>query len=247
MQYWPDDVLETAEALNGNRQDQELTMKASLHWPSTLAACFAAALLLCSAAALQAAPRQAHAAARKSAPPTHVLHLTAVKLEDSGWTDQRVLSILRSAGRILARCGVKLERVELVSLAVPPSYLDLATPETQRTLARDYSVARPAVYFVHEARSSPASETEAFGRGNSQPALADTVWITLAARNPVIALAHELAHVLMDSAEHSEEPGNLMRDRTAPKNTTLTPAQCARLRDTATRNGLLKKASSKTS
>ena len=165
-----------------------------------------------------------------------------MKLEDSGWTDQRVLSTLRSAGRILARCGVKLERVELVSLAVPPSYLDLATPETQRTLARDYSVARPAVYFVRNTRSSSAFEAESFGRGNtrSRPGLADTVWITLTARDPGIALAHELAHVLMDSGEHSEEPGNLMRDQTTPKNTALTRAQCARLRDTASGNGLLK-------
>jgi hypothetical protein len=223
-------------------------MKTARHLQFSLTACIAAALLLCPAAALpQAAPAKpkAPAAAKKGAPPkvTHVLHLSAVMLEYSGWTDQRLMGIVRSAGRLLAQCGVKLQRVELVSLVVPPSYLDLATPEGQRALARDYSVARPAVYFVRNTRSNPAFEAESFGRSNSgsRPGLADTAWITLTARDPGIALAHELAHVLMDSGEHSEVPGNLMRDQTTPKNTALTGAQCARLRDTATGNGLLRK------
>jgi len=218
------------------------------HRQSSLTVCLAAALLLLSTAALpQAAPatRQAPAAAKKGAPPkaTHLLHLTAVRLDGSGWTDERVLEVVRGAGRVLARCGVKLERMELVILAVPPSYLDLATP-VAREVARDYRVARPAVYFVRDTRSSPAFEAESFGRGNtkSRPELADTVWITVTARDPHIVLAHELAHVLMDSGGHSDEPGNLMRDQTSPKNTALNPAQCARLRDTATGNGLLKKA-----
>jgi hypothetical protein len=43
----------------------------------------------------------------------------------------------------------------------------------------------------------------------------------------------------MDSGEHSEESGNLMREETTPQNTRLTQAQCARLRETATANGLL--------
>lgn len=226
--------------------NRESTMKAALQSPLT--ACLAATLLLVSTAALpQAAPaqRQAPAAAKKGVPAktTHLLHLTAVKLEHSGWTDQRVLSVLRSAGRVLARCGVKLERVELISLAVPPGYVDVGTP-VSRALVRDYRVARPAVYFVPDSRNRSDFEAEAFGRGNtrSRPELADTVWITASARDPGIALAHELAHVLMDSGEHSEEPGNLMRDETTPKNTALTPAQCARMRDIATGNGLLKNA-----
>jgi len=95
---------------------------------------------------------------------------------------------------------------------------------------------------VRDTRSRPAFDAEAIGRGNSRtrPELADTVWITATTRDPGVALAHELAHVLMDSGEHSEEPGNLMRDETSAKNTALTAAQCVRLRDTASANGLLK-------
>ena len=63
---------------------------------------------------------------------------------------------------------------------------------------------------------------------------------TRAATDLGIVLTHELAHVLMDSGEHSEAPGNLMHEDTAPANTKLSEAQCARLRDTGSTNGLLR-------
>jgi hypothetical protein len=44
----------------------------------------------------------------------------------------------------------------------------------------------------------------------------------------------------MDSGEHSEEPGNLMRDETSAGSTVLSAAQCTRLRDTGRANGLLR-------
>lgn len=221
-------------------------MKPAQLLQSSLTVCLAATLLLFSAAAMpQAAPakRQAPAAAKKSAPATHLLHLTAVRLEGSGWTDQRVLNVVRSARRVLAQCGVKLERMELVSLAAPQNLLDFSRPMA-RELVRDYRVTRPAVYFVRDTLSSPAFDAEAIGHSNSgtAPELANTVWITAAIRDPGIALAHELAHVLMDSGDHSDEPGNLMRDQTSAGNTALTPAQCARMREAAVRHRLLKKA-----
>ena len=55
-----------------------------------------------------------------------------------------------------------------------------------------------------------------------------------------IVLAHELVHVLMDSGDHSDEAGNLMREDTAPGNTRLDDAQYSWLRATATANGLLR-------
>ena len=65
------------------------------------------------------------------------------------------------------------------------------------------------------------------------------MWVTHGTRDPGIAVAHELAHVLMDSGEHSDAPGNLMRDETAPGSTKLSEPQCARLRDIGSANGLL--------
>ncbi|OFZ71685.1 MAG: hypothetical protein A2W04_10770 [Betaproteobacteria bacterium RBG_16_64_9] len=221
-------------------------MKTHRQYP--LKTCLAATLLLVSTAAMpQAAPdkRQAPAAAKKSAPAraTHLLHLTALRLVDSGWTDQRVLNAVRTARRILAQCSVKLERMELVSLAVPQNLLDFSRPMALE-LVRDYRVTRPAVYFVRDTLSSPALGAEAIGHSSSgtTPVLASTVWITAAIRDPGVALARELAHVLMDSGDRSEEPGNLMREQTSARSTALTPAQCSRMRETAGRNGLLKKA-----
>ena len=175
------------------------------------------------------------------AQPRLVAPLAVVMLEGSGWTRVRADATLREAGDILAQCGVSLARSDPLVLQVPPELMDFSTPAA-RELARFHPVARPAVYLVRDSRSRPAFEAEAIGRGNSgtRPEIADTVWMTAATRDPGIALAHELAHVLMDSGEHSSEEGNLMRDETSPRNTSLSAAQCARLRDTGRANGLLK-------
>ena len=212
----------------------------------------AAALLLCAhllyfaggaaLAQVTVIEQESLAGAQLGAPAaaTHRLRLSLVRLAGSGWTRERSLDALRVAVPLLAQCGVALERAELASLAVPPGHLDFSTPAA-RELARAWPVPRPAVYFVRDTRSRPAFDAEAIGRGNSRsrPELAGTVWITAAARDAGIALAHELAHVLMDSGGHSEEPGNLMREETSAQNTALTAVQCARLRDTASANGLL--------
>jgi hypothetical protein len=147
---------------------------------------------------------------------------------------------LREAAGVLAQCGIAVERAELQSLAAP-DYLDFSTPSA-RELVRLHPVARPTVYLLRDTRSHPAFDAEAIGRGNSRtrPELADTVWLTAATRDPGIVLAHEFAHVLMDSGEHSDEEGNLMSEETSARNTTLSAAQCARLRETGSRNGLLR-------
>src|SRR5882672_9875400 len=167
------------------------------------------------------------------------LHLEVVMLEGSGWTRERAAGVLREAAAILARCGVALEGADPVVLAVPPRLMDFSTPAA-RELALAHPVGRPAVYLVRGTRSHPAFDAEAIGRGNSRtrPEIADTVWMTAATRDPGIALSHELAHVLMDSGEHSAEAGNLMRGETSARNTSLSAAQCARLRDTGSAHGL---------
>jgi hypothetical protein len=173
---------------------------------------------------------------------THRLHLTIVNLEGSGWTRERALEALREAAAILGQCGITVAGAEWLTLSAPPRYLDFSTPAA-RELARRYPVARPAIYLVRDTRSRPAFDAEAVGRGNSRsrPEIADTVWITAATRDAGIVLAHELAHVLMDSGEHSDEPGNLMRDQTAAGNRALSGAQCERLRETGSGNRLLQR------
>lgn len=174
-------------------------------------------------------------------PPRVTLHLTVVIVDGSGWTRERADGALREAGTILAQCGVALDRADIFTVVVPPRLMDFSTPAA-RELARTYPVPPPGVYLVRDTRSRPAFDAEAIGRGNSRtrPEIADTVWMIAAARDPGIALAHELAHVLMDSGEHSEKAGNLMRDETSAASTSLSAAQCTRLRETARANGLLK-------
>ena len=180
--------------------------------------------------------------ARSGATPgSHLaLRLTLVRIEGSGWTREQAVAITREAAEIVAQCDIIVDRLNLETIAAP-DYLDFST-RAARMLARLHPVARPAVYLVRDTKNQPAFDAEAIGRGNSRtrPEIADTVWMTAASRDPGVALAHELAHVLMDSGEHSDEAGNLMRAETEKGNTLLSAAQCARLRETGSRNGLLK-------
>jgi len=172
---------------------------------------------------------------------THRLKLSVVHLDGSGWQPEPVLHALRHTTAILSQCDVGIVGVEWVSLAAP-RYLDFSTP-LARELVRLHPVAKPAIYLVRYTANRRAFDAEAFGRANSptRPELADTVWVAVGARDLGIVLAHELAHVLMDSGEHSDEPGNLMRDETSPANTALSVTQCTRLRETALSNGLLQR------
>jgi len=179
---------------------------------------------------------------RGAASPSHDLKLVLAYFE-GGWAPEAIQSAVRRSAQILGQCGVAIARAELVLLDAPARYRDFHTP-VSRELARALPLARPTIYFVAGTRQRPAFEAEAIGRGNSRtrPELRDTVWVARGARDLGIVLAHELAHVLMDSGGHSEEPGNLMRDDTAPENTRLSEVQCAQLRETATSNGLLQPA-----
>jgi len=169
----------------------------------------------------------------------HALTLTLANI--GGWNDAEIAAAVNTAAGILAQCGVRLTEAELLRIRVPGSHRDFDTPRS-RELARALPLRKPAIYFAAGTRQRPAFEAEAIGRGNSRtrPELTDTVWIIHGARDPGIALAHELAHVLMDSGEHDNTPGNLMAEDTTPHNTRLTAAQCARITTTGSRNGLLR-------
>ena len=177
-----------------------------------------------------------------SAPaPALELRLTAAYLDDTGWNAADIRPIIEQSARILAQCNLGLTEVALVRIGAPAAYRDYAT-RSARELVRALALAKPTVYFVADTRQRPAFDAEAIGRGNSRtrPELADTVWVTRATRDPGVAVAHELAHVLMDSGEHSSEEDNLMRDETAAQNVRLSPSQCARLRSRALENGLIR-------
>lgn len=172
--------------------------------------------------------------------PSGELRLTLAYLDGSGWAADTIVAAIAQSARILRQCGVSLRQTELVRISAPDRYRHFQT-QLSRELARTLPLPKPTIYFVAGTRQRPAFDAEAIGRANSRTRLelADTVWVTYGTRDLAIAIAHELAHVLMDSGEHSDDPRNLMRADTTPERTQLTDAQCARLRGTAIANGLL--------
>jgi len=171
---------------------------------------------------------------------THELRLSLYAFQGGRWTSSEMLPAALDAARLLAQCGVALAGAELRLLKAPRRFHFYSTA-VSRELLQDLQVSKPAIFFVDDTLNQPAYDAEAIGLANAEtrPELANTVWVAHGARDLPFALAHELAHVLSDSGEHSDEPGNLMRVETAPDNTRLSDAQCRRLRERGAANGLL--------
>ena len=170
----------------------------------------------------------------------HRLRLAFGYFADTGWTFDALERHAARAAGILAACDIRLDEVEVHTLAGPQMYRYFHDAIGSDLVAKA-GLPKPSVYFVRDTLQVEAFEAEAIGRRNSasRPALRYTVWMTEGTRDPGIALAHELAHVLMDSGAHVDRAGNLMRGETAPENTALTEQQCARMVRTGVRNGLL--------
>lgn len=184
-----------------------------------------------------------HRAALRDLPtpsnPTYSLELRAVNLDR--WPESAIHAALRTTAQILGHCGIRITRADVLNVTAPETHRYFDVPRS-RELARELALPKPAVFFAAGTRQIPAFDAEAIGRGNSRsrPELMDTVWIAKGARDLGIVVAHELAHVLMDSGGHDNTPGNLMAEHTTPQNTHLTAAQCERLTATGRRNGLLR-------
>ena len=171
---------------------------------------------------------------------THDLRLSLYGFAGTRWAAADIAAAVLEASSLLAQCGVALAGTDLRMLEAPRRFHFYATA-VSRSLLRELTVPRPAIFFVEDTRNHPAFDAEAIGRGNAanRPELADTVWVAHGARDLGVALAHELAHLLSDSGAHSDTPGNLMRPDTAPGNHRLSGEQCRRMRERGAANGLL--------
>ncbi len=210
-----------------------------LRWIAALAG-----LLITAVSAHEPLPlRIEHRAAIRDLPApaaaTQTLELRVINLDQ--WPEAEIHAALRSTAQILGQCGIRITRADLLQVIAPETHRYFDNPRS-RELARELALPKPVVFFTAGTRQIPAFDAEAIGRDNSRtrPELADTVWIAKGARDLGIVVAHELAHVLMDSGEHDNSPGNLMAESTTPQNTQLTPTQCERLSATGRRNGLLR-------
>jgi hypothetical protein len=171
----------------------------------------------------------------------HELLVGVVILDGAGWGRDEVLAGVFGMAALLAQCGIRLAGIDLAEVGVPPAYLDLDTPRS-RELAAAVDAQRPALFFIRDTRHQPAFDAEAIGRGNSRsrPEMADSVWVTRAAPDLPVVLAHELAHVLANSGAHVDLPGNLMRDESDPAHTHLSGWQCTAILEQGAQHGLIR-------
>ncbi len=168
------------------------------------------------------------------------LDLTAVLIEDTGWSEAEAVAGITEAVAILAQCGLHPGRLTLLRVSVPDRFRDLS-PQASRILAAQIKTSRPTLYFVRNTRNRPAFDAEAFGAGNTvtRPELTGSVWITRQAADLPETIAHELFHVLANSGAHSEDRASLMHRETAPGRRGLTALQCAAMLDAALQNRLM--------
>ncbi|MCX7893171.1 MAG: hypothetical protein N2544_12485 [Burkholderiales bacterium] len=205
--------------------------------------CAALAATLGAVAAAQHAPPRIVATERietTAASAPYRLRLALFTPAGGPWQAATIAAATREAAAILAQCGIGLEPATLYTYDGDARFRDYFTPWS-RALVAGLAPEKPAVFFVAATRNRPAFDAEAVGRGNSRtrPELADTVWVAWGTRDLPVALAHEIAHVLADSGEHSAAAGNLMNEQTAPGATRLDREQCARMVATGAANGLL--------
>jgi hypothetical protein len=167
-------------------------------------------------------------------------HPTLVMINDSGWDGNEILQLVQRSADIIRQCGIDLLPAKMLELSAPDGVRDFSRSNAKLLIDKVGSQG-PRVFFVRDTLDRPAFEAVTFGTANSKsnPALRFTVWITAATREPHIALAHELAHVLLDDGSHTRSPGNLMHSDTSSGSVELSAKQCTKMRHMARLNGLL--------
>ena len=170
---------------------------------------------------------------------SHTMNLDVVVLGGSGWRIREVHRAVARAADVLAQCGVAVGRARLRIVEAPRRYRYLDDVWSPRLLKR-LDLTHPAVFFVEETLRRPAFEAEAFGQANTRswPIMRDTVWVTRAATELGVVLAHELFHVLADLGQHESAPDNLMNEYVDSANTRLHDWQCERMRKVSTAFGM---------
>lgn len=175
---------------------------------------------------------------------THVLRPAAAIMAHTDWDRAAVQAALDTAAQILQQCGIHTPEVTMHRVDGPQRYRYYLQDQAVEMM-RGSDFARPTLVFLHDTLERVQYDAVSFGRGNSRrrPELADTVWITRQLPHPGVGLAHELAHVLMNSGQHTDDPGNLMYERTSEDNRMLTAEQCARMISAGEAHGLLQRLS----
>jgi len=160
---------------------------------------------------------------------------TVVVVRNAGWHSDEIKAAVREAAAIFwRRCRLPVSVEQILTVDLPGDYQELDETEEERLVGG--LAERPAVLFVNKTTENH----NAYSYLESWPiSRAGTVWITRDAptvcRGPL--LAHEIGHVALDQAEHSDDLDNLMSHRCGHSNLTnlrinteLSERQCARLK-----------------
>jgi hypothetical protein len=170
-----------------------------------------------------------------SVPTGRGFDFTVVVVRNAGWRADEIETAIREAAAIfLHRCGLPISVNRVLTIDLPGFYQELDEAEEERFVGG--LVDRPAALFVN----ATTEHHNAYSYLESWPiSRAGTVWITRDAptvcRGPL--LAHEIGHVALDQAEHSDDQDNLMSHRCGHSNLTnqrinteLSQRQCTLLK-----------------
>lgn len=157
-------------------------------------------------------------------------------LDGAGWEWAHLERAIQEVEAIFAQCGVVVTAGTVYRLEVPDDFRELDESEQARLLAA-LPTSRPVVLLVdrttdHDVAYSYLKSAPVASRG--------TAWVTRNSEPACLAalLAHELGHILLNTARHSDDPDNLMSHTCTSFNvaewrigTGLSAAQCKQLRE----------------
>ncbi len=156
-------------------------------------------------------------------------------LTGAGWERDQIEQAIRKAEAIYAQCGVMVTAGTVYWMKTPDEFHALDEIEQAELLSR-LPPERPLAVFVDRT----TDDDIAYSYLKSAPVASQgTAWITRRGHDSCVGslLAHELGHILLNTAQHSSERHNIMayscthsnivRSQT---NTRLSEAQCRQLR-----------------
>lgn len=153
-----------------------------------------------------------------------------------GWRGTDIAKITRDVEEIFDQCRITVAAGEMHWLETGAEFHILDEALESRLLGM-LPPDRPIVLLVD--RTTNQDLAYAYVR-TAPPERRDTAWITQTVPDACLAplMAHELGHILLDSTDHSDDPGNLMHHSCTVSNisgaragTLLTEAQCERIRE----------------
>lgn len=155
--------------------------------------------------------------AAQAADEPHGFPLTVVVFKDSPWQMEQVRAALTAADALLQReCGVSLPVKRIVRLQVPQALRPLRESD-EDALIKSLNYSGPFLFFTWEV----AGSRNAYSYLESYPiARAGSSWVTPGVPKQCLhkLIVHELGHVILGEAGHSQDPDNFLYPQCSASN-----------------------------